>query len=196
MAAIKYVSPMTSLPDGFEFRNPVMQDAKAVTDLLNIRVESDYGAATLRSEQVRAEWLTPGFHPSFDARLVFDTRGRLVGYVETWTTHHCPEPWVWGCVHPNYEGRGVGTVLLKWAEVRIMTELYVLEPGVRFAPRTLPSAVRPQVTALYRNLGWSALAQAAGSLQNGIMSLYQKAVSTNPRKVYEKELRPAQLKAF
>jgi GNAT superfamily N-acetyltransferase len=190
MATLYDQSPVKTLPPGFEFHNPGMSDFKEVAGLLNLRIECDFGAANVRAEAVRGEWQTPGFHPAFDSRVVLDPRGRLIAYVEAWTS---ADPWIWGCVHPDYEGRGIGTLLLKWAEVRTKAELYVLEPGLRFAPRTVPSANRPQVEALYRNLGWSALPETVDNLCNGVMKLYQDAIHAPVHGIYEKELRPAQV---
>jgi GNAT superfamily N-acetyltransferase len=194
MAAM-HESPTKSLPPGFEFRNPSMLDSKAVTDLLNLRIESDFGTAFLRPGAVLEQWQTPGFHPAFDSRVIFDRRGWLVGYVEAWTSHHSPQPWIWGCIHPGFEGRGLGTILLRWAEARVKAELYALEPGLRFAPRTVPGAARPQVTALYHNLGWTCLGAQLRVLDihYGAMRLYHQAVRPAiTGEVYEKELRPAQ----
>jgi ribosomal protein S18 acetylase RimI-like enzyme len=68
---------------------------------------------------------------------VFNPEGRLVGYIEAWTTSTPPvHPWIWGRVHPDFGGLGIGTSLLAWAEEHASRVLADLEPDLRFAPRT------------------------------------------------------------
>jgi hypothetical protein len=39
---------------------------------------------------IRNEWISPGFDPAEDIRLVFAPDGTLVGYIEAWTTAKPP----------------------------------------------------------------------------------------------------------
>ena len=42
----------------------------------------------------------------------------MAGYIEVWTTAKPPvHRWIWGRVHPDYEGLGIGTWMLQWGEV-------------------------------------------------------------------------------
>jgi GNAT superfamily N-acetyltransferase len=66
---------------------------------------------------VRNEWLSPGFDPAEDICLVFAPDGTLAGYIEVWTTAKPPvHPMLWGRGHPDYNGLGIGTWMLTWAE--------------------------------------------------------------------------------
>ena len=61
-------------------------------------------------KSIRNDWVSPGFDPAEDIRLVFAPDGTLVGYIEAWTTAKPPvHPWIWGRVHPDYSGNGIGT---------------------------------------------------------------------------------------
>jgi ribosomal protein S18 acetylase RimI-like enzyme len=60
----------------------------------------------------------------------------MVGYIEVWTTAKPPvHPWIWGRVHPEYGGLGIGAWLLHWAEERACMVLDELPKDLRFAPR-------------------------------------------------------------
>ena len=60
----------------------------------------------------------------------------MVGYIEVWTTAKPPvHPWIWGRVHPDYEGLGIGTWLLGWGQERAVQALKNVPDNLRFAPR-------------------------------------------------------------
>lgn len=64
-----------------------------------------------------------------DAWGGFDKNGQLVGYVWIqWETHRVDmvRAFINGRVHPAYRSKGVGTVLLKWAEDRAKTHYHEL----------------------------------------------------------------------
>jgi len=75
----------------------------------------------------------------------------LVGYIEVWVGGS--HPWLWGCVHPDFEGRGIGSALLRWGEARVCLEFDSLPTEMRTAPRfsTLPVQ---RAHELCENLGW------------------------------------------
>jgi mycothiol synthase len=87
-------------------------------------------------DSVRTEWTSPGFDPAEDIRLVFAPNGELAGYIEVWTTSKPPvHPWIWGRVDPNYEGKGIGSWMLHWAEEHALRLLPDIPAELRFAPR-------------------------------------------------------------
>jgi GNAT superfamily N-acetyltransferase len=130
--------PLTvTLPEGFTVRGAALDDADRALTLFNrwsqaVIHEDDLSDAAV----LRTEWVSPGFDPAEDIRLVFSPQGELVGYIEVWTTNKPPvHPWIWGRVDTRYEGRGIGTYLLAWAEARALKALDELAPDLRFAPR-------------------------------------------------------------
>lgn len=75
------------------------------------------GANDFTPESVRNDWETPNFDLKDSTKAIFSSEGKLVGICELWDLDELPVlPWVWGNVHPEVEGRGLGTYLLNWAE--------------------------------------------------------------------------------
>jgi GNAT superfamily N-acetyltransferase len=86
---------------------------------------------------IENRWRVPGFDPGRDIRLVFAPGGQLAGWIVVWALAVPPvHPWIEGRVDPDFEGMGVGSWLLAWAEQRASQELRDLPPDVRFAPWT------------------------------------------------------------
>ena len=85
---------------------------------------------------MRNDWETPKFDPATDIRLVFSPEGTLVGYIEVWTIAKLPvHPWIWGRVHPDYSGLGIGSWMMQWAEEHACKVLETLPADLRVAPR-------------------------------------------------------------
>jgi mycothiol synthase len=144
------------LPKGFTIRGANLNDVEPALSLFNTWSQSvihedevtDAGA-------IRNEWLSPGFDPARDIHLVFSPDGTMVGYIEVWTTAKPPvHPWLWGRVHPDFGGLGIGTWLLQWAEERACQVLDDLPADLRFAPRV--GIYRPATEAkkLFENMGY------------------------------------------
>lgn len=128
---------ISSLPDGFTVRGATLKDVEPALMLYNRWSQSVIHENEITDmEAVRNEWVSPGFDPAYDIHLVFAPDGEMVGYIEVWTTAKPPiHPWIWGRVDPRYEGLGIGTYLLTWAEARAKSALDEVPAELRFAPR-------------------------------------------------------------
>lgn len=144
------------LPKGFTIRGANLNDVEPALKLFNASSQAvihedeitDAGA-------IRNEWVSPGFDPARDIRLIFSHEGMLVGYIEVWTTAKPPvHPWLWGRVHPDFGGLGIGTWLLQWAEEHACRVLDEIPADLRFAPRV--GAHRPATEAkkLFEDMGY------------------------------------------
>ncbi|HEY5729615.1 MAG TPA: GNAT family N-acetyltransferase [Anaerolineales bacterium] len=145
-----------SLPEGFTIRGAVMDDVDASLALFNCWSQSVIHEDEITdADVIRREWVLPRFDPMEDIRVVFAPDGEMVGYIEVWTTTKLPvHPWIWGRVDPRYEGSGIGTYLLMWAEERAKDAMTRLPADLRFAPRigTYQKAERPK--ALFHANGY------------------------------------------
>ena len=69
-----------SLPEGHLARAPEPADVETITDLLRAYGLAVVGFGDYTEDEVRDDLAEPGFDAARDARLVFDGRGRAVGY--------------------------------------------------------------------------------------------------------------------
>ena len=125
-----------TLPAGFTFRPPKPEDIPAATQLINDFDEHYLGYRGITENSIETEWQTPDFNPETDIRLAFTPAGELVGYIEVWAISDPPaHPWVWGRVHPNFHGKGIGQYLLTWGEERARQALERCPEDIRVAYR-------------------------------------------------------------
>jgi len=125
------------LPEGFTTRGAVLSDVEPALNLFNRWSRSVINEDEITDAvAIRTEWVSPGFNPAEDIKLIFSPDGGMVGYIEVWTTQKPPvHPWIWGRVDPRYENLGLGTYLLEWAEERARVALGEIPADLRFAPR-------------------------------------------------------------
>ncbi len=100
-----------ALPEGFTARPASMEDVDAVTALMAASESHHTGAVMVAPEDVRADYARSSVDLERDSILVFEDR-RLVaeGLVFQARYGNCT-------VHPQDEGRGLGTALLGWTQV-------------------------------------------------------------------------------
>lgn len=109
-----------NLPAGFTVRPAMMDDLETAVSLMNACSQSQVGRDEHNATDTKIEWSQEKFKLETNTRLVFSPEGELAGYLEIWDTHAVPvQPWVWGRVHPQFEGLGIGTYLLQVAEERV-----------------------------------------------------------------------------
>jgi len=184
--ALLYRSAIRNLPDGYTFRGATLHDAPEVAWLFHQRFMISDTDASSHAEKIRKEWQSFNFNPAMDVRLVLDQREHLIGYIEVWTALlPAMQPWLWGCVHPDFEGRGIGTALLSWAEARVRLALYILPAGQRVASRFGAPRALTTAQALCSALGWrrSEPAQPLKKTTGALQLLDESAYD-----IYEKEL--------
>jgi len=113
------VEAKDALPEGYSSRPATMADLERVIALINEFATAMTGSGETTVDRERGEWETPGFDPESNIRLVEAARGDLVGVVEVWDNRETPvAPWVFGAVHLDHEGLGIGSHLVGWAERR------------------------------------------------------------------------------
>lgn len=148
-----------ALPEGFTLRGATLEDVDASLEMYNLWAQKVIGEDEVSDpEDLRNQWVSPGFNPAEDIRLIFAPDGTLAGYIEVWTTAKPPvHPWIWGRVHPDYSGKGFGTFLMQWAEQHAMKALDGLAPDLRFAPQVGIYHQAKDALKLFEDMGYGYL---------------------------------------
>ncbi len=151
---VKAPEIITTLPAGFTARPATMADAGPVTDLLNASAVAQIGHKEFELEETYVEWQTPGFDLENSSQVVVSPTGQIAGYIEVWDIAQTPvHPWLWGRVHPDYEGMGVGSYLMDWAEAHARRVFPRVPSTARISVRCgCVSSYRPSA-ALFENRG-------------------------------------------
>lgn len=146
----------TSLPDGFTVRGATLEDVDAAVKLFNRWSQSVIQEKELTDVvAIRREWVSPGFDPAEDIRLVFAPGGDMAGYIEVWTTGKPPvHPWIWARVDPRYEDLGIGTYLLTWGEQRAKRAMDEVPAELRVAPQVGTYREADKAKRLFENMGY------------------------------------------
>jgi mycothiol synthase len=108
----------TPLPQGLVARAPEWDDADAVAALYNACSMEEQVVPHGTADDMRREWRTPGFDLARDAWLVATADGQVVGYTDLWSSEPYTRLYGDGQVHPAFQGRGIGTHLLRMQEAR------------------------------------------------------------------------------
>ncbi len=107
------------LPAGYQIRPACLEDIPAVTEMMNASAQQLFGVDQFEADEFATDIRSPGFNLETDTRLVTNGDGKPVGYYEVWDLLN-PSVRVnlFGRTHPGYEGNGIGSALLSWAEQR------------------------------------------------------------------------------
>lgn len=143
-----------AISETFRLRAPTMDDLAAVVEVMNAHSLACQGIAEYTVERMRAEWTAPRFVLAESARVAAAPDGRIVGYAALWDTADVlVRAWADGYVHPDFEGQGIGTLLLAWAEARARQSLPRVPEGARYTlDASTVSAFEPAVR-LFQEFG-------------------------------------------
>lgn len=143
---------------GYQVRPASIQDLPQAVPMFNAAETELTGAGDWTVERYELEWQQTGIDLETSTRLVLSPEGRIVGCVELWDIINPPtRPWIWGRVHPNWKGLGIGSAMLDWAFNTSYRALERLPDDVRLAPNVAaPSHHTPSIE-LFEGSGMSLL---------------------------------------
>ena len=124
--------PKRILPATLSLRNAQWADLEPVAQLiLDVCIKDGDPSVATSPEDLRNEWETPGFNLETDAWVVTASDGRVVGYEELYNRYAHASLNGDGYVHPDFEGQGIGTALLRALEARACQHIDLAEPEHR-----------------------------------------------------------------
>lgn len=125
-----------TLPEGYSIRPPILDDAAAVADLVNATARDEVGGAETEANDILSQWKDPERTLEDEDWLVVAPGGQIVGYLEL---YEYPPYTVFefdGYVHPDHQGKGIGSLVLDTIERRARREMHRAEAGTRVTLRT------------------------------------------------------------
>jgi mycothiol synthase len=146
----------TTLAPGLTLRSPQMSDVEAVAQLTYDVCAADGDATVATSaEEMRNMWQEPGFDLANDAWVVQTADGKIVGYEELYNRHGFAAFEGDGYVHPEFEGQGVGTSLLRAMEARARILMAQAEPDLQVHVRNGFAANETRSIELHQTEGYA-----------------------------------------
>lgn len=104
---------MRTLPEGFSARTSVSEDAEEVAALISAGALPGSAETGATAEEVRDDW--EDIDLAEEAVVVVSPDGRIVGYADLINRSYVAVS-VYGYVHPEFQGRGLGAYLVAWGE--------------------------------------------------------------------------------
>lgn len=118
--------------DSFAYRPARHDDVSDVHALWADCQEDLTGQRSVLLEDFERWWSTPGFDLAASTRVARAPDGRLAGYGVFFDMDPIPvSPFLNARVHPDFEGRGIGTALLRWGEATAPRVFERLDPDLR-----------------------------------------------------------------
>jgi GNAT superfamily N-acetyltransferase len=138
------------LPEGYYSRPATFDDLQGMVEAINASEQKWTGSSMFTVAEYRVDLDLPAFCMETDTRVVVDPMGKVAGMLEYWDIN---EPHVrydlWGRVHPEHEGVGVGSHLLTWAGERALSSMKSAREGARLVLRSFVPSANPDAGQLF-----------------------------------------------
>jgi ribosomal protein S18 acetylase RimI-like enzyme len=147
---------MTVLLKNLLARSPKVDDLVAITELIRECDLDEYGIADSTVEDLVSNWHQPGFNLATDAWVIVTNKGYVVGFTCVWHRDY-KQIFIFVCVHPEYRGRGIGTLLLRLGEERARQHVRNARPGARVTLSSTVSRLNEQAKRLFEREGYTSV---------------------------------------
>lgn len=142
------------LPPGYTLHAPTLDDVPATVAMQNASSLDTFGTIQFTEEEFLADWQEPFFNLATDGRLVTAPNGQVVGSTDVIFRPPYVRNFIWGRVHPNFRGQGIGTVLTQWAEERIVERIPEAPADARITAGASNSNTDRAAAEMLANLGY------------------------------------------
>jgi mycothiol synthase len=146
---------MTAAPPfaaGLTIRPPVAADLQAVFDLVTLADTREFGEPDYSSDEFSGDWAELDL--ANDSRLALLPDGRVVGWATVHDEGHHVLLHAEAYVHPEFEGIGVGTTLVRWTEERAAEHVPLAPAGARVKLQNAFNGRNEPALSLFRGLGY------------------------------------------
>ncbi len=137
-------------------RSPKEEDLVAIAELVRACDVDELGFADNTMEELTSYWHQPGFNLATDAWVITTNKGQVVGFTCVWHREY-DQIFTYVCVHPEYRGRGIGTLLLRLVEERSRQLVRNARPGSRGTLCGTVSSLNEQAKRLFEREGYTAI---------------------------------------
>jgi mycothiol synthase len=152
------INPNSILEQGFQIRACTADDLKEVYAVFNEYWKVLAGSSPISLGDLQSIFSTPGFSPESSTRVVVSSQGQIVAGVLVIDLASPPvHPYVYGCVHADFEGKGLGTRLIQWAEERARQAIDRVPEGARVSMYLQTSSTHEPTIRLFEKLGLSSV---------------------------------------
>ncbi len=155
MATQTLESPAVTLDGGYIMRPAALDDVAGAVAVFNACSRQLLGVEEFDADNYRVEWEIPGLNLETDVRVVVAPDGKVVACMEVWDLldSHVRVNF-FGRVHPDHQGRGLGTALVRWAEARARQAVDKAPEGTRVFMLTGVLDANRDAQGLFRSEGF------------------------------------------
>ncbi|MDP9477393.1 MAG: GNAT family N-acetyltransferase [Actinomycetota bacterium] len=143
---------MTELPERYATRPPSPEDAEEVVALMVACQLADTGGADMSLDELVDDW--HGLNLAEEAVVVAAPDGRIAGYADVLNRSYVTVS-VYGYVHPDHRGRGVGASLVAWGERWTREHMPLAPEGARVVVQHYINAANEGARRLLESLGYA-----------------------------------------
>ena len=144
---------MTQLKNEYQARPATEDDIESLTDLINEYWEELSGVVKFSLDDLKNIFSIPGFDMESSIQVVLSPKNEIVACGLVIDLNNPPvHPGVYGCVRKGYEGRGLGTHIIQWAEERARQAIDRCPEGVRVAMHLQTAPSHDATVRLFENM--------------------------------------------
>jgi mycothiol synthase len=143
---------MRGLPEGFSTRAPTREDAEEVAILISACQIADTGETDMSVEEMHDDWHS--FDLAEEAVIVTSPDGRTAAYADVFNRSFVIVS-IYGYVHPDYRGMGLGSYLVAWGERWTRDHMPQAQENARVVAQHYINSANEAARRLLENSGYT-----------------------------------------